>query len=58
MISIDRKLQKEIGPIRINHFRRPSVKGADFFKNSDKYLGGSGLPTGGRKKQQEQLRDE
>ncbi|MDR5799276.1 TraM recognition domain-containing protein [Caballeronia sp. LZ001] len=50
MISIDKKLQKEIGRVRINHFRKPSVEGADFFKNSDKYLGGSSVPTGGRKR--------
>lgn len=57
MITIDRKLQKEIGRIRINHFRKVPVEGADYFKNSDKYLGGSGKPTGGRKPQPE-LRDE
>ncbi|MNR61878.1 hypothetical protein D3C85_1837450 [compost metagenome] len=49
MITIDKKLQKEIGRIRINHFRKVPVEGADYFKNSDKYLGGSGKPTGGRK---------
>ncbi|MBI6556235.1 type IV secretion system DNA-binding domain-containing protein [Pseudomonas veronii] len=49
MITIDKKLQKEIGRIRINHFRKASVEGADYFKNSDKYLGGSGKPTGARK---------
>jgi hypothetical protein len=49
MITIDKKLQKEIGRIRINHFRKAPVEGADYFKNSDKYLGGSGKPTGGRK---------
>ena len=49
MITIDKKLQKEIGRIRINHFRKVPVEGADYFKNSDKYLGGSGKPAGGRK---------
>ena len=50
MITIDKKLQREIGPLRINHFRRPQVEGADFFKNADKYLGGSSVPSGGRKR--------
>lgn len=50
MISVGKKLQREIGPLRINHFRRPQVEGADFFKNADKYLGGSSVPSGGRKR--------
>lgn len=39
MIRMSRKLTKEIGPVQLNHFKRTSVAGADFFKNSDQYLG-------------------
>lgn len=37
-IDIDRELAKEIGPFRITHTQTPTVKGCDYFKNSDRYL--------------------
>jgi len=58
MITIDRKLKKEIGKVRINHFRKPAVEGANFFKNSDQYLGGNNAPAGKSKKAPKELRNE
>ena len=58
MITIDRKLKKEIGKVRINHFRKPAVEGANFFKNSDQYLGGNNAPAGKSKKASKELRNE
>lgn len=53
-IDISRKLQKEIGELRINYFRHNKVEGADFFKNSDKYIGGATKPAGARKRDMEE----
>jgi intracellular multiplication protein IcmO len=59
MIEVDKKLAKQIGRVRINHLRKPAVTGADYFKNSDKYLGGASAPKGGRSVHQtEQLENE
>jgi intracellular multiplication protein IcmO len=49
MISVDKKVAREIGPVRIHHKRSRQVEGADYFKNSDRYLGGNSVPTGQRK---------
>lgn len=51
-IDIGKKLQKEIGHVRINYFRHPKVEGADFFKNSEKYIGGNARPQGARKQEE------
>lgn len=58
MLVVDKKLQKEIGPFRINHYRKPQVKGADFFKNSDKYLGGAPSNGGRKRNMDEELGNE
>lgn len=58
-IDVDPAMAREIGPIRINHKRPRQVEGADFFKNSDRYLGGNSVPTGHRKQStQESLENE
>ncbi|MBG6083015.1 type IV secretory system conjugative DNA transfer family protein [Rubrivivax gelatinosus] len=58
-IDVDEDVAREIGPIRINHKRPRQVEGADFFKNSDRYLGGNSVPTGHRKQSsQESLENE
>lgn len=38
MIKVDRKWAKKFGPIRINRSRERKVIGADFYKNSERYL--------------------
>lgn len=38
MIKFTKQFKKEVGPARINRFRKKHVTGADFFKNSEKYL--------------------
>lgn len=37
-IDVEPTLAKEIGPFRISHILTPTVKGCDYFKNSDRYL--------------------
>lgn len=38
MIKFTKEFRKEVGPARINRFRKKHVTGADFFKNAEKYL--------------------
>lgn len=59
MIHVDPVVAREIGPLRIHHRRERQVEGADYFKNSDRYLGGNSVPSGHRKQTaQEMLADE
>lgn len=48
-IDVDADMAREIGPVRLMHRRLKVVEGADYFKNSDRYLGGNSVPTGHRK---------
>jgi hypothetical protein len=58
MLTIDKKLAKDLGPFSIHPIRSRTVVGADYFKNSDKYIGGK-VSNGGRAKQPvEMLADE
>lgn len=58
MLVLDKKFQREVGKVRINHFRKHEVEGANYFKNSDKYLGGAGNNGGRRQEAREELRNE
>lgn len=37
-IDVEPELAKQIGPCRILHIKTPTVRGCDYFKNSDRYL--------------------
>lgn len=58
LIAVDGDTAKQIGPIKINRNRKPEVMGADFFKNADRYLGGTSLQKNGRKRDASDLSDE
>lgn len=58
MLELGKALKEKLGPFRLEPIRHKPVIGADYFKNSDKYIGGK-APNGGRAKQRvDMLADE
>lgn len=54
-IDVDKEVARQIGPLRIHRKRTKTVEGADFFKNSDRYLGGNSVPSGHRKQTAQEM---